>query len=166
MKLPIWKLKDPTQAEVLRAVAQPVSLDIVSHQDFQQLIDDMERSMYAADGIGLAAPQIGKSIRLAIVAKEAFEGRECLVMINPTVSKISSQQVAMEEGCLSLPKVYGPVARARSLTLTAFNRQGQPYTLQAEDLFARVIQHEVDHLNGRIFIDRASEITHGKHLIP
>jgi len=163
--LPIWKLKDPVQTPVLRAVAEPIAIDAITTPEMSKLVRLMVKAMYAANGIGLAAPQIGRSIRLAVISPEVQNLPAPLVLFNPTITSPSTQQETMEEGCLSLPKVFGPVARAWALTVTALDQQGQPYTLRAEGLLARVIQHEVDHLNGKLFIDRADKITHGKNLL-
>lgn len=162
--LPVWKLKNADQAAILRTVTQPVSLEAIPTPAMQELIAQMIKTMYQAEGIGLAAPQIGQSIRLAVIAREVQGLAEPLVLFNPSVTDMSTQQVSLEEGCLSIPKVFGPVARSWSLKLTALDRQAQTYTIMAEDLLARVIQHEVDHLNGMLFIDRASTITDGQHL--
>lgn len=163
--LPIWKLKNPEQTPVLRAVAEPVGLDQITTPEMAVLIQQMVVSMYDANGIGLAAPQIGRSIRVAVISPEVQNLSAPLVLINPVILDTSTQQETVEEGCLSLPKVFGPVARAWVLTLTALDQQGQSYTIRAEGLLARVIQHEVDHLNGKLFIDRADKITHGKNLL-
>lgn len=161
-KLSLWLLRDPGQAEVLRRPARPVDWPVIATPEFQRLIDEMFVTMHEADGIGLAAPQIGQSIRLAVINSQATENRQPLVLINPVIEQTSPEQVSMEEGCLSIPKVFGRVPRARSLWLAAVDRDGNRYRLEAHDLFARVIQHEIDHLNGRLYIDRSTEITSGK----
>ncbi len=163
-KLPVWKLRVPSQAEVLRASAQP-ALGLIEQPDFQHLIDDMVATMYQAEGIGLAAPQIGKSIRLAVIAGEVDDRTEPLVLINPVIESPSLKQASMEEGCLSIPKVYGMVNRSASLELSAFDRRGKAFRLRAHGLLARVIQHEFDHLNGKLIVDRAEPITQGKELL-
>lgn len=166
-KLPLWLLKNPDQAILLRSTAGPVDLATISSTDFQTLIDEMVVTMYQANGIGLAAPQIGRSIRLAVIAPEVdVLLHEPLVLINPTITNPSGNQEVLEEGCLSIPKVYGPVHRAAQLTLQAIDRRGRPYRLTANGLLARVIQHEIDHLLGRLFIDRAEKITSGKKFLP
>src|SRR5947209_7684483 len=93
--LPIWKLKDPQQSLVLRAVAVPLKIDEITQPETQTLIDRMVLAMYRADGIGLAAPQIGRGIRLAVIAKEIQGSAEPLVLINPTLENLSSQQVTL-----------------------------------------------------------------------
>lgn len=154
IRKPIWQLSDVQQSTFLRQVASPVQLNRIAHERFQQLIDDMVITMYQAKGIGLAAPQIGKSIKLAVIGGEANDQADPIILINPSLSNISHEQIEMEEGCLSIPKTFGNVRRSSALTLTALDRFGKSYTLSADGLLARVIQHEVDHLNGKLFIDR------------
>lgn len=161
-KLPLWLLREPDQAQLLRRVAEQISLSHIQDPAFQVLIDEMVLTMHQARGVGLAAPQIGQSIRLAVIDGQANEHVEPYVLINPSISQVSSDQIDMEEGCLSIPRVFGVVPRANRLTLSAFDRFGKPYRLAAEGFFARVIQHELDHLNGKLYIDRATEITSGK----
>jgi peptide deformylase len=165
-KLPLWQIHNATQADLLRRVAVPVELQQIPSVDFQALIENMVVTMYKANGIGLAAPQIGLSIRLAVIAPEV-DGQlhRPLVLINPVIENPSSEQETYEEGCLSVPKVFGTVGRSLRLTLKAIDRLGQPYTLTAANLLARVIQHEVDHLNGRLFLDRATAITSGQKFL-
>ncbi len=161
-RLPVWLLRDHDQAKFLRQPSQPVEWSEILKPDFQTLIDEMLVTMRQANGIGLAGPQIGRSIRLAVIDGQANDRREPFILINPVIETISADQAALEEGCLSAPKVYGLVPRARRLTVVAVDRQGQTYRLEASELLARVIQHEVDHLNGRLFIDRATAITTGR----
>lgn len=166
-KLPLWLLKNSVQAKLLRQVSEPVELPRIATADIQDLIDRMITTMYQANGIGLAAPQIGLSIRLAVIATEVDRQlRDPLVMINPMIEQTSSQQETYEEGCLSVPKVFGPVGRSLQVQVTAIDRQGRTYRLQANNLLARVIQHELDHLNGRLFLDRADRITSGHKYLP
>jgi peptide deformylase len=160
-KLPIWKLKNKAEKPILRRSADTVSVELLASDEIQRLIANMIPSMYAAKGIGLAAPQVGVSLRIAVIGREATNGRDDLVIVNPVLSPIGTQTWDMEEGCLSVPKVYGMVPRLRRIKLQALNQNGEPIELIAEDMFARVIQHEVDHLQGRIFIDRTTEFTHG-----
>src|SRR5690349_7319153 len=127
-KLPLWVLKNPVQAKLLRHVAEPVDRSEVERPEFQQLIEQMVVTMYKARGIGLAAPQIGRSIRLAVIAPEVDRDlHEPLVLINPVIHQPSSDQETYEEGCLSVPKVFGPVSRSLRLTLSAMDRRGQPF---------------------------------------
>ncbi len=161
-KLPIWKLVRPPEAALLRQVATPVSVEQLLKPETQALIDAMIPSMYAARGIGLAAPQVGQSLRIAIIGQDVTEGLGDIVIVNPVITPIGTVAHNFEEGCLSVPKVYGMVSRSQRLKLQALNRAGVPFELVTDHMFARVIQHEVDHLNGKLFIDRVSEYTHGR----
>lgn len=118
------------------------------------LILNMVETMYAADGVGLAAPQIGKNIRLAIIGKEGTPDKKDWVLINPKIVKHSWKRIKDEEGCLSVPEVKKQVARFAKITIKALDAQGQPLNFQAENLFARVIQHEIDHLDGILITDK------------
>jgi len=114
----------------------------------------MKKLMLESDGVGLAAPQIGKNIRLCVI--NAKEGPICL--INPKITKKSWTKEWGEEGCLSIPNVFGQVKRHKKITCQYFNLSGKVLKLSAEGLLARVIQHEVDHLDGVLFIDKARNV--------
>lgn len=139
----------------LRQTAQP--LKSFDRTELDDLVREMVATMRKLRGIGLAATQIGLNQQIAVI--EVRDGP--LVLINPKLSKISRQRENDEEGCLSVPGVFGVVPRARSLMLHAVNIQGEPYSLKANGLLARVIQHEVDHLAGKLFIDRCTAFTAG-----
>lgn len=145
----IIHLPDPR----LRAPTEPIT---VFDADLQQLIDDMFETMYSVNGIGLAAPQIAVSKKLAII--DVSQDRSTtLCLINPTL--VDQKGAALlEEGCLSIPGVYDKVPRAVWVKLSALDRYGQPYELEAEGLLAHCIQHEMDHLNGRLFVDYLSPL--------
>jgi len=119
--------------------------------EIMSLIEQMFETMHANKGIGLAAVQVGKLIRLFVthVPKDAPR-----VFINPEVMETSVDQGSFEEGCLSIPEVNADVIRPVQVRLQAWNVKGRPFSMDAEDLLARVIQHELDHLNGVLFIDR------------
>jgi peptide deformylase len=126
--------------------------------ELRTIIAEMFDTMYEHKGIGLAAPQVGLPYRLFVV-NESGDSREKdqeFVFINPVLSKPKGSEES-EEGCLSLPKLYAPVRRPASIHVTAYNLQGQAATWAAEGLFARVVQHENDHLDGVMFIDRISQ---------
>ena len=140
---------------VLRAVARPVEKIT---PELQQLARDMLQAMYAADGVGLAAPQIGKSIRLVVidVAREESE-RNPIVFFTPEVFPDDESDLAIaEEGCLSVPDVWAEVARPDRVTVKALDIDGQPFEMTVEGHLARAVQHEADHLDGRLFVDRIS----------
>lgn len=151
---------------MLRQPTQLVDVTELEHPDVQVWIDDMILTMNQANGIGLAAPQVGRSLRLTVISPSADpQLEETLVLVNPTILQPSLEQAEEEEGCLSIIGVYGQVPRAMALTVRAMNRHGRLQTISASGLLARVIQHEVDHLDGVLFIDRASKLTKGQHLI-
>ena len=123
-----------------------------------RLLDDMLETMYAAPGIGLAAPQVGV-LKRAFVADLGEEGaRAPLFVINPELVERSPATTVAEEGCLSLPKQFGEVARAEQVRVRYLDRQGQSREIDAEGLFARCLQHEIDHLNGILFVDHLSAL--------
>ncbi|MGH6912890.1 MAG: peptide deformylase [Geminicoccales bacterium] len=126
-----------------------------------RLLDDMLETMYAAPGIGLAAPQVGVLTR-AFVADVGEEGnRSPLFLINPELVWRSDTSNLAEEGCLSLPKQFGEVARADQVRVRYMDREGQDQELAAEGLLARCLQHEIDHLNGVLFVDHLSMLKRG-----
>jgi peptide deformylase len=123
--------------------------------EIRRLVDDMVDTMYDEVGIGLAAPQIGASLRLMVVGDE--EGRGVQALVNPVIVE-QGGSVTAEEGCLSLPGVFAPVSRAEWVTLQAQDLEGAPMSIRARGLRARVFQHEIDHLDGVLFIDRLEPV--------
>ncbi len=125
------------------------------------LIDEMTETMYAAKGIGLAAPQVGRSLRLSVLDvpdEEKYErGKNLLVLINPEIIE-KEGKTSYEEGCLSVPGLTAEVPRYERVTVKAINREGEEFVISAEGLLAIALQHEVDHLNGKLFIDRLSRL--------
>lgn len=119
--------------------------------ELRRLTDDMFETMYAARGIGLAAPQVGREERLAVVDIEDNP----IVVVNPQIV-LADGSARGEEGCLSIPEVFGEVDRATRITVRALDRNGEPFELEATDLLARCLQHEIDHLHGKLFIDYLS----------
>lgn len=128
-----------------------------------QLVDDMFITLKKSRGIGLAAPQVGKNIRLFIVLLE--EKDEGMVFINPEIIMTSEELCSMEEGCLSIPKVYEKVFRPKIVTVQYLDINGKKQMLKASGLLARVIQHEYDHLNGILFLDRVEEKVREKAIV-
>ncbi len=155
MTLPIVKLPTPS----LRERSKEIDRDILLSPEIQQLIKNLIPTMYGDDGIGLAAPQVGKNIRLCVVGKEADKHlTEDLILANPVWEKNSKKTAIDDEGCLSVPGKFGKVKRYTDIHVTAWDRQGNPLSFDAKQFFARVIQHEVDHLNGVLFIDKATDV--------
>ncbi len=147
--LPILHYPDPR----LRNPALPVAgVD----EAIRQLLDDMLETMYAAPGIGLAAPQVNVSKRV-IVVDISDERNAPLYFVNPEITLRTGVE-EMEEGCLSVPTIYEPVQRAARIQVRALGRDGQAYEMAADGLLAVCIQHEVDHLDGKLFVDYLSEL--------
>src|SRR5215470_4082785 len=117
----------------------------------QQLVDDLFETMDAAKGIGIAANQIGLTERVAVIAVED----DRFAMVNPVIVSASGKAKA-EEGCLSIPEIYGEVSRPERIVLEAQDREGRPYRRELEGLVARAVQHEIDHLDGILFLDHLS----------
>lgn len=145
---------------VLRRKARPVTK---FDESLQTLIDDMVETMRAAPGVGLAAPQVAVSQQVIVVEyplnDEDEEARPKLfVVINPQIVKSSPETVNGIEGCLSVPELVGEVERAEEITVKGQNRRGQPIRIKAKGWLARIFQHEIDHLNGVLFTDRATRI--------
>ncbi|MDH4275834.1 MAG: peptide deformylase [Gammaproteobacteria bacterium] len=137
----------------LRRIAAPVTQ---VDANIRTLVDDMLDTMYAAPGIGLAATQVDIAQRVIVI--DISEDKNApLVLINPEILS-GEGSIKVEEGCLSVPSIYEPVARYSSITYRALNRDGQPFEGQAHDLLAVCIQHENDHLDGKLFVDYLSEM--------
>jgi peptide deformylase len=149
---------------VLRRKARPVT---TFDKDLQTLIDDMVDTMRDAPGVGLAAPQVGVSQRLIVVeyAEPPEDGDEetevkpkLYVVANPEIVKASEEKVLGVEGCLSIPGLVGEVDRYSTVQVKGLNRRGQPMKIKAEGWLARIFQHEIDHINGVVFPDRATRV--------
>jgi len=159
----IVTLPDP----VLRLKAHKVATvdDVI-----RRLIDDMVETMRAAPGVGLAAPQVGDSYRVIVVEyaeppeQEGEPARppKLHALVNPEIVRHSQGRVSGVEGCLSVPGYVGEVERFESVTVKGLNRQGRPVRIKATGWLARIFQHEIDHLNGTLFIDQANEVWKGE----
>lgn len=123
--------------------------------DIRQLAKEMLQTMYTEDGIGLAAPQVGINKQMLVVDDDPEDGTNPpLVLINPVIKRSSKELCVAQEGCLSIPKVFLDVVRPRAIEVAYKDETGRPQKLMADGLLARVIQHEMDHLNGVMFVDR------------
>jgi peptide deformylase len=152
MIYPIVKYGDP----VLETKAQPVTE--FDTPDLHKLVEDMFETMYAAKGVGLAAPQIGIARRIAVIDISGGEGPpQKLVLINPEIVRNEGKQVT-EEGCLSVPGFREPVRRGARVTVQAQNVKGEVFQAAGEELLARAFQHEIDHLNGRLYLNHLSAL--------
>jgi peptide deformylase len=152
-KRPIITLPDP----LLREVSQRVER---VDDELRRLIDDMFETMYAAPGVGLAAVQVGVPRRLLVldVGGDDDEERHPISMINPEIVALGSQTRVYEEGCLSIPDVRLEIERPASVTVRFLDRDGAPQEIVADGLLATAVQHEIDHLNGRLIIDYMSRL--------
>lgn len=138
---------------VLREVAAPVSADRFRTAEFQRFCDDLLESMYELDGAGLAAPQVHVSERVVVFELDAEDGP--MFLVNPVITPLGDERVGGYEGCLSLPNMRGRVERYTSIKVKALDRHGVPFSFEAHGWAARVVQHECDHLDGVLYIDRA-----------
>jgi peptide deformylase len=147
-RLTILRYPDPR----LHTVARPVA---VVDGRVQRLVDDMLETMYGADGVGLAATQVDVHERV-IVMDTSEQHDHPLVLINPEIVQRSSEMAVNEEGCLSVPQIYDRVERHARVTFRALDREGQPYEMDVEGLTAVCVQHEMDHLLGKVFVEYLS----------
>ena len=161
---------------VLRQQARPLTPAEITSKEIQKLIESMRKTMYEAPGVGLAAPQIGLSLQIAViedreeyhkeVAAEQLRERERRpvpfhAIINPRIAEMSDDSAGFFEGCLSLPGFSALVPRARALRVEFLNERGLKETLEASGWYARILQHEIDHLRGTLYIDRMYTRTFG-----
>jgi peptide deformylase len=151
----IVRLPEPVLRRKARKVTQ-------FDNELQVLIDDMVETMRAAPGVGLAAPQVDVSYRVIVVEFGDEENEEAplklYTVVNPEIKRLSSESVVGTEGCLSIPGIAGEVERSESITIRGLNRKGQPLTIKANGWLARIFQHEIDHLEGILFVDRADHV--------
>ncbi len=151
--LPLVTVPTPT----LRERSTEVDLHAISTPEFQTFLDDLIETMFVEDGVGIAAPQVGRNERICIV----HEHGGAKVYINPEIAKMSETTQESEEGCLSVPGVWGMVTRAKKVTFRALDRHGRQVEFDAKGFMATVYQHEVDHLDGILFVDKATKIVKG-----
>ncbi len=154
-------------AKVLRQVAKPVNLKVLETKKFKDILNKMKTALHGEeDGVAIAAPQIGEGLRIFIVKGSAIalargkeeEKLDDMVFINPEVTKVSRKKRKMEEGCLSVRWLYGDVERYEKITINAYDEQGIQSTYGASGLLAQIFQHEIDHLDGILFIDKAKNL--------
>lgn len=141
--LPVRRFGDP----VLRQKAKRISK---VDKSIRRLVEDMVETMHDAHGVGMAAPQVGVSLRLVVI--EAAEG-EITVLVNPEIVKSHGERI-VDEGCLSLPGYIGEVKRSTNVTVKAQNLDGKEIRIKADELLAQALEHEIDHINGVLFVDR------------
>jgi peptide deformylase len=155
---------------VLRRIAELVPPELITRPEFQQFIDDMIETMREYDGVGLAAPQVHVSQQVAVLEVTKHPrypdapSVPLTVLINPRVTVLSETTVDGWEGCLSIPEMRGVVPRYGELRVEALDRNGQPLDFIAKDFHARVVQHEYDHLQGKVYLDRMPSLETLTHL--
>lgn len=150
MLLPILNYPHPN----LHIVAKPV--DTID-DSIVQLTKDMAETMYASNGVGLAATQVDVHKRIVVIDVSETQD-DLLVLINPEITWYSDEKIVYEEGCLSVPGIYDKVERAARIKVKATNEKGEDYTFDADGLLAVCVQHELDHLIGKVFVERLSEL--------
>ncbi len=141
---------------ILRQKLEKVPVKEISSKEIQDLVELMKKTVLETpDAIGLAANQVGSNKRIFVVSLPEDHGGYFGVFINPEITEKTDRTIIDDEGCLSIPKTYGPVIRPRGVKIKAYDEQGKQFKLRAKGLLARVIQHEMDHLEGKLFIDKA-----------
>jgi peptide deformylase len=150
--LPIVMAPDPR----LKAKTRLVKVD--DRATLQTIVPRMLATMYAAPGIGLAAPQIGLDLRLAVIDLQPDDKPAPIILINPRIEKTSEEQSIREEGCLSIPGQYADVTRPAAVTVSYEDMDGNRQTIDADGLLATCLQHEIDHLDGVLFVDHLSAL--------
>ncbi|HET6933835.1 MAG TPA: peptide deformylase [Candidatus Angelobacter sp.] len=165
MILPIVQAGEP----VLRQRARPLRRNEIRSREIRELIADMKETMYAAPGVGLAAPQVGRNLQLAVIEDRSEYTKEWTpqqladrerravpfhVIINPRLTLLGDERVEFFEGCLSLTGLMALVARARRVQVDCLDETGEPRKIEASGWFARILQHEIDHLHGNLYVDR------------
>ena len=148
--------------DVLRKPAEPVTFPL--SKEMEKLTRDMIDTVKKADGIGLAAPQVGKSVRLVVINLEK-SGVPLFPLYNPKIISRGFKKIEIEEGCLSIPGVFGMVKRPKKVTIEAQNAKGEKIVFHDEGWISRVAQHEIDHINGVLIIDLIKKYTQGEDLI-
>ena len=148
--LPILQYPDPRLHTVAKPVAQV-------DDRIRQLVDDMLETMYDAKGVGLAATQINVHERVVVI-DTSEERNDPLVLINPEITWASDEMIVWEEGCLSVPTIYDKVERHARVRVRALNRDGEPYEFEGEELLGVCVQHELDHLSGKVFVEYLSPL--------
>jgi|SRR3989338_10833135 len=150
----IWTIDNKKETKLLRKEAADFDFQRHPKRDIQSLVKKMREAMKKANGIGLSANQIGLDLKVFVAQADG----KFYAVFNPKILKFSEEVAAMEEGCLSVPKTFGTVIRPSKITLSGRDKNGKSIKIKAWGLLARIIQHEVDHLNGKLFIDKAEKL--------
>ncbi len=146
----IWTINNKKERRLLDKKLKPFDFTRYSDVQINELIKEMDLSMQEADGVGLSANQVGLNMRVFV----ARWNNKLYAVFNPEIQRVSGEKELLEEGCLSIPKFYGEVKRAERIVLVGQNKQGKKVKINAYGMLARIFQHEVDHLNGKLFVDR------------
>ena len=154
----IYLIDDESQRDFLSRTAERFDFSTHSQKEIDELLRHMRRIMREANGIGLSANQIGLPHRLFVAEVPGRDEIKFYAVFNPELEKIEKEKVVLEEGCLSVPGVYGDVERPARLVLKGQDRRGKPLRIKAWGLLARVFQHEVDHLSGKLFLEKAKDV--------
>lgn len=154
----ILTIANKTEEKFLRTKTTDFDFSKHNKKEIDELIKKIKTTMIKANGIGLSANQIGLNLKVFIARIIAPKEKNFYVIFNPEIIKFSKQTETIEEGCLSVPGIYGEVERPKNITIKGQNRYGKPIKIEADGLLARIFQHETDHLNGILFIDKAKNI--------
>lgn len=162
--LKVAKLGDP----VLRQKAKPVDLDSLTssqNNEIQEFIDDLIDTMHKEGGVGIAAPQVARSVQIVVIEylqNERYPGEEeipLMVLVNPVIARYGEEKVDGWESCLSLIDLRGLVTRSKEVTVEAYKRNGEKALIEASGFLAVILQHEIDHLHGKVFLDRMTDLS-------
>jgi len=155
----IVTIENKKDEKFLRRKAVNFDFEKFSKKEINELIRKMGQMMRKANGVGLAANQVGLDFRAFVAEVPASDNKtKFYAIFNPKIEKAGGEKISLEEGCLSVPLTYGEVERPKKITLVGHDKNGKPLKIKAWGLLARVFQHEVDHLEGKLFIDRAEEV--------
>ncbi len=155
----IWVVENEKEEKFLRKKTVDFDFKKFTKKEINELVVRMRRAMRAANGVGLSANQIGLNFKVFVAeVPDAQGGTKFYAVFNPKLEKASEEKISYEEGCLSVPGKWGDVARAERVTVSGFDKSGRPVKIKAWGLLARVFQHEMDHLGGKLFIDRTKMV--------
>ncbi len=155
MVLPITKEPNP----LLHQVSKNLTAEQITSKETKEFLANLIETMYVKDGVGIASVQVGNPIQMCVIARDFTPDKKTdLVLINPKFEKKSVLREWGEEGCLSVPNTYGSVRRFKKIKVSALNEKGEKIEFVATEFFARIIQHEIDHLNGILFIEKAKKL--------
>lgn len=146
--------------QTLRLVAKEVPLSEIKSAEIKKILEQMKKALHGEDdGVAIAAPQINVPMRIFVVSKKVISrAKDDMVFINPSITKLGKKKEPMSEGCLSVRWKYGMVKRSTTATVKAYNEQGNEFVMSGKGLLAQIFQHETDHLNGILFIDKATDV--------